>query len=144
MPSVTLGGEASALLVVDASVIVAIVASSAAGTAGVAARIGDSALHAPAILPAEVDSALRGLERGRHLSRVHASAARAQAHRLPIELWPWELLADRAWELRENLTTYDAGYVALAERLGATLLTGDARLPTAPGLRCEIEVVTLA
>lgn len=140
----TLDGETSALLVVDASVIVAIVASSATATAGVAARIGDSSLHAPAILPAEVDSALRGLERGRRLSSIQASAARVQAHGLPIELWPWELLADRAWQLRENLTTYDAGYVALAERLGATLLTGDTRLAAATGPRCEIEVVTLA
>lgn len=86
----------SGLLVVDASVIVAIVASSAEGTAGIAARIGDSSLHAPGILPVEIDSALRGLERGGRLSPVQASAAREQAHGIPIELWPWELLADRA------------------------------------------------
>lgn len=143
MRSVTPADEASGLLVIDASVLVAIVGSSAATTVGIAARIGNSVLHAPAILPVEVDSALRGLEAGRRLSPVHASAARAQAHRMPIELWPWELLAERAWELRRNLTTYDAGYVALAERLGATLLTGDARLAAAPGSRCEIEVVAL-
>ena len=46
----------------------------------------------------------------------------------------------RVWELRSNLTTYDASYVALAERLGCTLVTLDARIARAPGLRCQVEV----
>lgn len=58
---------------------------------------------------------------------------------LPINLWPWALLTDRAWELRENLSTYDAGCVALAERLGAPLITGDARIARAPGVVCRVE-----
>ena len=50
-------------------------------------------------------------------------------------------LLDRIWELRENVTPYDAAYVALAEDLGGTLVTADARLGRAPGPRCAIEVL---
>jgi predicted nucleic acid-binding protein len=50
-------------------------------------------------------------------------------------------LLPRVWELRDNLTPYEAAYVALAEALGATLLTADGRLATAPGLRCAVEVL---
>ena len=145
MPSMPGGADLAELLVVDASVVVALVASRAAGTAAIAARIGDARLHAPAILPVEVDSALRGLERGGRLTPEQASVARGHAAALPIELWPWHVLADRAWELRANVTTYDAGYAALAEHLGATLLTGDRRLGAAKrALRCPVEVVTLS
>ena len=135
------GPDAPGILVVDASVVVALVAAQAARTATLAGRIGSASLHAPAILPIEVDSALRGLERGGRLSAAQASAARLHAHALPIELWPWELLADRAWALRANLSTSDAGYVALAERLGGTLLTGDRRIASARVAGCPIEVV---
>ncbi len=51
-------------------------------------------------------------------------------------------LLDRIWELRDNVTPYDAAYVALAEALGVTLLTADARLARAPGPRCAIEVLS--
>ncbi len=91
-------------------------------------------------MPVEVDSALRGMVLGRRLTPIQGEAARRVAHDLPIELWPWQVLTARAWELRENLSTYDAGYVALAERLDATLITGDSRLAHATGPRCAIEV----
>ena len=137
------GAEASETLVIDASVLVALVSSSSAATHGIAARIGDAALHAPSILPIEVDSALRHLDRGGRLSGIQAAAARVQAHLIPVDLWPWDLLGNRAWELRDNLSTYDAGYVALAELLRVPLLTGDARIARALGIRCAVEVVTL-
>ena len=57
---------------------------------------------------------------------------------LAIEYWPYELLAARIWELRDNLSSYDAGYVALAELTGATLVTLDRRIGGAPGVRCTI------
>jgi predicted nucleic acid-binding protein len=50
-------------------------------------------------------------------------------------------LLQRCWELRSNLTVYDAAYAALAEHLNVTLLTADIRLSRAPGLRCEVEVL---
>lgn len=104
------------------------------------ARLAGAQLHAPELLPYEIDSAIRGLELGRRLSAAQASDARQRAHGIPVELWPWSLLGARAWELRGNLSSYDAAYVALAERLGAVLVTGDARIAGAPGLRCPVEV----
>ena len=60
--------------------------------------------------------------------------------RLPLELWPYEPVAERVWDLRHNLSTYDGWYVALAELLEAPLATADLRLARAPGLRCEVRV----
>lgn len=129
------------IVVVDASAIIGLAATGSVLGERIAARLGgDVVLHAPAHLPIEVDSGLRGLALGGKLTIAQATTARRSAARLPIELWPWELLADRAWELRENVSTYDAGYVALAERLGAALVTGDARIARAPGVRCRVEV----
>jgi predicted nucleic acid-binding protein len=66
----------------------------------------------------------------------------AQAHAdlldLAIELWPYGILADRAWELRLNLSSCDASYVALAELIGTSLVTLDKRIAASPGLRCEV------
>lgn len=131
--------DAPDLVVVDASIVVALVASSASQTVELARRLGSSILHAPIHLPVEVDSALRRLARGGRLSEAQADAARRHASELPIDLWPWSLLADRAWELRHNLSTSDAGYVALAERIGARLVTADRRLDAAGAARCPIE-----
>ncbi|GAA3754696.1 type II toxin-antitoxin system ribonuclease VapC1 [Microbacterium kribbense] len=127
-------------VVVDASVVIALVTSRSDAASALAERLSASTLHAPALLPAEVDSGVRGLVLGHHLSAAQGAAARSAAHALPVDLWPWSLLTDRAWELRENLSSHDAGYVALAEHLGAALVTGDARLADAPGLRCAVEV----
>ncbi|MEQ6896000.1 type II toxin-antitoxin system VapC family toxin [Microbacterium sp. KR10-403] len=131
---------ADEVVVVDASVVIALVASRSDAAARLAARLESASLHAPVLLPVEVDSGIRGLVLGRRLSAEQGTAARAAAHALPIDLWPWELLTDRAWELRENLSSYDAGYVALAERLNVPLLTGDARIARAAGARCTVEV----
>ncbi|MDQ3114155.1 MAG: type II toxin-antitoxin system VapC family toxin, partial [Actinomycetota bacterium] len=66
----------------------------------------------------------------------------AQAHAdlldLPIEFWPFELLAARVWQLRANLSSYDASYVALAELIEAALVTLDRRISRSPGLKCEV------
>jgi predicted nucleic acid-binding protein len=129
------------VVVIDASVVVAIVASRSAAASALADRLRASSLHAPDVLAAEVDSALRGLVLGRRLTAAQGDAARAAARALPVELWSWELLTDRAWELRSNLSSYDAGYVALAERLHSPFITGDARLAAAPGARCPIELI---
>lgn len=137
-------GHVYDLVVVDASAVVLLVASSHDAGDRLAARLTNAVLHAPHILPVEVDSALRGLVAGRVLSEGEAMAARQQAGRMPVDLWAWDALGERAWEraweMRSNLSTYDAGYVALAEHIGATLITADARLARAPGVRCAIEV----
>lgn len=60
---------------------------------------------------------------------------------LPLRRVAHRFLLPRCWTLRENLTIYDASYVALAEQFGVVLVTADARLSRAPGLRCEVQVV---
>jgi predicted nucleic acid-binding protein len=68
----------------------------------------------------------------------------AQAHvdllDLSIEQWPYELLGSRVWELRVNLSAYDASYVAVAELSDAPLVTLDRRISRAPNLRCDVTV----
>jgi hypothetical protein len=60
---------------------------------------------------------------------------------LPVDRWHMPPLLPRMWELRENLTPYDAANVALAELTGATLVTGDERITAEPGTRCEIQII---
>ena len=131
---------ASALVVLDASAVVAMVASGGELGDRIAARLADATLLAPHLSPTEVDSALRGLERGRKISTVQTDAARDLFAQFPIDLWPWHLLSARAWQLRANVTTYDAGYLALAELTNATLVTCDARLRSIPGSSTRVEV----
>jgi predicted nucleic acid-binding protein len=113
------------------------------GAGHVSNRIADPdvPVHAPTLLGVEVAAAMRGLARGGHVSADRALAAVTDLVSAGFDLHdPTPLLA-RAWALRENLTTYDAVYVALAETLDATLLTADARIARAPGVRARVEVV---
>lgn len=79
---------------------------------------------------------------GAALAGTVSADSAAQAHtdllELPIELWPYDLLAPRVSELRRSLTSYDASYVAVAELLDAPLVTLDRRLSRAPGLQCRV------
>jgi predicted nucleic acid-binding protein len=59
----------------------------------------------------------------------------------PAEYFTWDALADRIWDLRHNLTSADASYVAVAEMASATLITKDRRIAAAPGIRCAVEVL---
>jgi predicted nucleic acid-binding protein len=98
-------------------------------------------LWAPHLVDAEVGHALRGEVRAGELSARAAKAALADLMEMRLQRVSHHLLATRAWELRQNLSFYDALYVALAEVLEAPLVTLDARLSRAPGVRAEIEVV---
>ncbi|MGV1008352.1 MAG: type II toxin-antitoxin system VapC family toxin [Dermatophilaceae bacterium] len=89
----------------------------------------------------EVVSVWRGLARGGHLDARRARLALDDLRDIPIQRVDHTALLDRCWELRENLTTYDGAYVALAEALQVTLLTGDQRLARAPGPHCPVEVI---
>lgn len=131
---------ASALVVLDASALVAVIASGGDIGDRIAARLADATLLAPHLLPTQVHNALRGLERGGRISTAQADAARGLFAQFPIDLWPWHLLANRAWQLRANVTTYDAGYIALAELTNATLVTCDARLQSISGATARVEV----
>jgi predicted nucleic acid-binding protein len=95
-------------------------------------------LAVPGVLPAEVTSALRSLVARGKLDVQSARVARRRLGLLRTVRYPFEPFAARVWELRENLTVYDAWYVALAEALGTDLVTADARLARAAGPRCLV------
>ena len=129
-----------ARVVCDASAVVTVLLD--AGIAGewLARRLGVAELYAPALLPFECSNVIRRHELSGLISADQSAQAHADLLELPIELCPYEAVAQRVWQLRENLTSYDATYVALAEALDAPLITVDRRLCGAPGITCRIEV----
>jgi predicted nucleic acid-binding protein len=105
------------------------------------ASLADDQLHTPHLVDIEVASGLR-----RHVlsGRIAADDGWAALHtwrRLGLTRYPAHGLLARIWELRDNLSAYDAAYVALAESLDCSLLTADARISRAPGIRCSVTVV---
>lgn len=125
------------MIVVDASA-----ALSALLNAGPARRVlGDEQLHAPHLIDSEVANALRRRVAAQQLSTDAGWKALDALRRLGMTRYPMFSLSERVWELRENVSSYDAAYVALAELLDCNLLTADKRLARAPGLRCPITVV---
>jgi len=125
------------MVVIDASVQVD--ALLAAGPAR--GRLASDNLQAPELIDAELLSVLRRLVLADNLQEGHALQALATANRLGLRRHQMRSLWPRAWELRTNLSAYDALYVALAEQLDAPLLTADARIARAPGLLCSVQVL---
>ncbi len=127
-------------LVVDASSMVAALVDG--GTAGDWARaaLASESPSAPHLLPVEVCSALRRSVAADRIGAEVAALALAELSDIDIALFPFALFAERAWELRNNVSPYDAWYVALAEELDAPLLTLDARLAAAAGPRCRFRL----
>jgi predicted nucleic acid-binding protein len=123
--------------VTDASTVVELLAGHIAGTSR-RALFEDEELIAPALIDAEVASALAGLERGGKLSRGRCLEAIADLVELPLERRPLEPLLGTAWSLRHNLGLYDAFYVAAARQSGYPLVTGDDRLARAPDLGIDL------
>lgn len=123
--------------VIDASVLVAWLIDGEADGQWAEQVVLARDLVAPHHLPAEVANVLRRLEAAGRVGPETASLAHADLLELPIALVPYEPLAERAWVLRRTLTSYDAAYVALAERLDAPLATLDRRIVRAPGPTCE-------
>ena len=103
--------------------------------------LADEQLHAPHLIDSEVASGLRRHVATRRIAAEAGWAALGAWRRLGLTRYAVHGLLDRVWELRENLSAYDAGYVALAESLDCSLVTADARLSRAPNLRCTITVV---
>jgi predicted nucleic acid-binding protein len=123
-------------VVLDASVMVAALIDS--GPHGLWAEgFLSSHLAAPHLLPVEVASVLRRAMNAGAISADLASLAHADLAELHVELVDYDLVAPRIWELRRNLTPYDACYVAVAELLGAPLATLDRRLVNSPGPTCQ-------
>jgi len=102
-------------------------------------RLQGERLTAPEVLDLEVVSVIRKAFASGALSRRRAGLALADLIDLDLERISHRPMLARIWELHENLTPYDAAYVALAETIDATLVTADRRLSLAPGPRCTIE-----
>lgn len=121
----------------DAAVIVELVANNLDP-----ARLGDEEIAAPHLIDSEVTNVLRRLARQGSLTDDQATSALEGFMRLALVRFPADWLRPRIWALRHNLSAYDATYVALAEVIGATaLITSDARLASAPGIRCTVDLL---
>ncbi|MHB8449045.1 MAG: type II toxin-antitoxin system VapC family toxin [Mycobacteriales bacterium] len=130
------------MTVTDASVLVdALVGVGAHGELARAELRGRTVLQVPTIFPAEATSALRGLVLRGALSPIRAETALAQIRVTRTTQFPFEPFSERVWELRHDLTVYDAWYVALAEWLDTDLVTGDERLASAAGPRCRVRLL---
>jgi predicted nucleic acid-binding protein len=129
------------VIVLDASAMVELLLKTDMGE-GVARRLSQAGHDgsAPHLLDVEVAHALRRLEQQGELTAARASDALQDLFNFPVRRYPHDVLLPRVWELRRNLTAYDATYVALAEALDAPLLTCDRRLAKASGHSARIEL----
>jgi predicted nucleic acid-binding protein len=130
------------MIVLDASAALELVLRTDAG-AEIARRIAPATetLHAPHVIDLEVAQVLRRYTAGRHLTPARASEALQDFLDLDLNRYSHDLLLPRIWELKDNVTAYDAAYLALGEALGAPLLTRDRRLRFVPGLKTPVELV---
>jgi predicted nucleic acid-binding protein len=126
--------------VLDASVAVTALTEPGSPAAGLLSA-DDAVFQVPSIFDAEILSALRGLVRGGKFDHAAAADLVVDLMVFPVDRWHMSPLLPRMWELRDNLTPYDAAYVALAELTGTVLVTGDERIAAAPGARCEIQII---
>jgi predicted nucleic acid-binding protein len=132
------------MTVIDASVFVdALVGVGAHGDAAREVLRREAVLQVPAIFGAEATSALRSLVMRGELSPIRAAAAVEQIRVTRTIQYPFEPFSRRVWELRANLTVYDAWYVAVAEWVATDLVTADERLANAVGPLCPIRCPSL-
>lgn len=129
------------MLVIDASVLAVALLDDGPDGDTARLRLRGEQLAAPALIDLEVVSVWRGLARGGHLDPRRVGLALDDLQDLPIQRVGHTAFLARCWELRDNLTIYDAAYVALAEALQVPLLTSDRRLARSTGPRCTIEVI---
>ena len=129
------------MIVADASAMLEVLLRTPAAPA-IEERLfeGGETLHAPHLIDLEVVQVLRRYAAAGEISAERAREALDDLAAFRLRRWAHEPLTLRIWDLRQNLTAYDAAYVALAEALGAPLLTRDRRLASAPGIRARVEV----
>jgi predicted nucleic acid-binding protein len=130
------------VIVVDASVLAPAIADDGADGERARERLREEQLSAPELVDLEVVSTMRRAARAGRLDERRSAQALADLAALPLRRVPHLPLVPRVWELRDNLSAYDATYVALAEALDVLLLTADGPLERAAGVRCEIEVLS--
>ena len=130
------------MIVLDASAAIELLVRTASGHR-VEARVfspGES-LHAPHLIDVEVAQVLRRYVAAGAIVALRGEDALQDLRDLPLIRYPHDLMLERIWQLRDNLTAYDAAYVALAEALDARLLTCDRKLASIARLRARVEVV---
>jgi predicted nucleic acid-binding protein len=124
-------------VVIDASVLVAALVDSSEHGRWAEDIILSGSLHAPELARAEATNILRRLERSKQISPAEANAARDDLMELNLETFGFDPFADRIWDLRHSITSYDAWYVALAEALQLPLATLDLKLVKSSAARCR-------
>lgn len=128
------------VIVADASVVIAALVDENADGAWARSRLAAEKVSVPDLLFLEVASAVRRLEQRGELTARRAAAAMEDLLALPFQVARLRTLVPRCWELRHNVTPYDAAYVALAEFREAPLVTADRRLAAAVGPQCLIQL----
>ncbi len=127
-------------VVIDASALVAALVDSGSEGDWAESVAASGPLVAPELILVETTNTLRRLEGSGAISRLEANTAFRDLMRLDLELLPFAPFADRVWELRGNLTSYDAWYVAVAEAFECPLATLDLKLSRATGPACRFRV----
>lgn len=126
--------------VVDASVLVSVLLDSGAAGHWSEEVVGAEFIAAPQLAIVETLNILRRLEAARQIQPLEAASAQSELQDLALELLPIRPFEHRIWELRHNLTCYDAWYVAAAEALQLPLATLDRRMIHASGPRCSFHL----
>lgn len=130
------------MIVVDASVVVDLLLARAPWAAAIEARLqGEAAIAAPHLMDVEVGQVLRRFVRAGELTATRAAGALEDLAALPIERFPHTPLLREAFALRDNVTFYDAVYLALAEALDVPLLTRDRALVDVRRTRARVECI---
>jgi predicted nucleic acid-binding protein len=124
-------------IVIDSSVLVAALVDSGPHGEWAEEVLAGGLLLAPELVRAEATNIFRRLERAKLITTPEANAAQDDLMQLDIELFPFEPFAGRIWELRRNVTGYDAWYVAIAEALKLPLATLDEPLSKSNGVACK-------
>jgi predicted nucleic acid-binding protein len=124
-------------IVIDASVVVAALVDSGPHGDWAEEVLASGLLQAPELVRAEATNIFRRLERAKLITTPEANAAQDDLMQLDIDLFPFEPFADRIWELRHNVTSYDAWYIVLAEALKLPLATLDEPLSKSDGVTCK-------
>lgn len=129
------------MIVIDASALLEVLlCTPAAEAVEVRLFVANETLHAPHLLDVEVAQVIRRYAAAGEIDEERGRAALVDLGDFPLRRYPHGFLLPRVWELRRNLTAYDATYVALAEALEAPLLTRDRRLARAAGHRARVEL----
>jgi len=124
-------------VVVDSSVVIAALVDSGPDGEWAEEVLANGLLQAPELVRAEATNIFRRLERAKLITTPEANGAQEDLMQLDIELFPFEPFASRIWELRHNVTSYDAWYVAIAEALNLPLATLDEPLSKSNGVTCK-------